>query len=192
MTINSLAPGFVKIKYNLGAMEHVKQFQVQATGTITVGEEPSFTPNIGSPILMSTAVDALIVKLKPFFGSNTSFSSAEYWNQPTAADDPTWIFTHPIGVVGTATAASDILLQAVMTFRTALGGIYRDYLMEVSGDTSVNLNVPYPFGAGTFNDLATYLIGASGWILGRDNAALVVPIRVKTKYNDALRKKRGL
>lgn len=192
MTINSLAPGFIKLYYVQNLLTHVQTIPVSVAGDPTVGEEPEFTPNVGAPILMSAFIDEYIAILQPLFGADTSFSSAEYWNQPEPEDDPTWYFTYPIGEVGTSGTASVDLLQAVMTFRTALGGIYRNYLMEISGSVPVNLHTSFPFSAGPFADLAEYLTGDTSCVLGRDNAALIVPIAFTTKYNDALRKKRLL
>lgn len=193
MTHHTFAPGgFVKIFSTQNGVTHVQSVGVDVVSGYTVGEEPSFTPNVGSDVLMSVAVDAYITLLKPIFGPDTSFNQAEYWSKPTDESDPVWVFTHPIGEVGTGSTASADMLQAVMSFRTALGGLFRLYFMEISGDVPVNFRTSWPFGAGPYLNLANYLVGDDGWIIGKDNGALVVPIYFTSKYNDALRKKRML
>lgn len=192
MTHNPLSPGFVKIYSVQNLVTHVQTAQVIPAGTPVAGIEPDFQRFDETTASMSTLIDEYIVLVKPLFGSDTSFTTAEFWSQPAPEDDPVWIFTHPIGVVGTGTAASQDLLQAVMTFRTMIGGLYKLYFMEISGDVPQNLRASYPFSAGPYATLAAYMISDDGWIWGRDNSPLAVPIFFTTKVNDALRKKRLL
>lgn len=190
MTINSLAPGFAKISYVQNLLTHVKTIPLLPSGTITPGVEPSVMTYAGTPITFSAAIDALIALMQPIYGADTSFSSAEFWSQPLSTDNPVWVFTHPIGEVGTATGASADKVQSVMTFRTGIGGLYRDYQMEISGDVPADLHVFYPFSAGPFANLAAYLTGTTSWTYARDGSRLIVPVAFTTKVNDALRKKR--
>lgn len=193
MTHHTYAPGgFVKIFTLQNGVTHVMTLPVNVLSGYVVGEEPSLHPKVGSPVLFSTCVDDFVTLLKPLFGTDTSFSTAEYWAKPDDEDDPFWVYTHSVGEVGTGAAASADMLQAVMSFRTYLGGIFRLYLMEISGDVPVNFRTSWPFGAGAYLNLANYLIGDDGWVIGMDNGSLVVPMNFTTKFNDALRKKRML
>lgn len=191
MAHNSLAPGFVKVQYTFAGLTHHATLPVIPSGFLIPSVEPSFVPNGGGTVLMGTAVDAWIDLVLPFFGSGTDFISAEFWSKPTPESDPVWIYTHPIGESGSAGTAGVQMLQHVTTYRTAAGGLFKQYFMEVSGIITPNTRDPYPFTSGGISDLlADYLIGTSGWIYGRDGGKIVLPLYATAKTNDALRKRR--
>lgn len=192
MAHNSLAPGFVKLKYTFTGITHVQTIPVQPSGTPTVGVEPNVVPASGGPIALSQFMTDYMAVFRPIFGNQTAVDVAEFWYQPTASADPIWIYDHPIALAGSSATQSVALQQLVVTFRTALGGIFRWYGMEPSGAISNNVRVPGASLTGTVLALSNYLKGGTSCFLARDNAKLVSPIFMSTKTNDALRKRRLL
>lgn len=188
----SLAPAFIKLYYTFSGIQHVQTIPVAPSGALVPGVMPSLNTKSASPVTMAVGVDAYVVLLKAMYGATVDINNAEFWSQPLESDDPIWIYTHPIGVIGTNSTASVLMTQMVISFRTGLGGIYKLYMMEPSGFFPVNVRETYPFVAGVATNLANYLIGSTSWFAGRDNGVLVVPINRTTKFNDALRKRRLL
>lgn len=191
MAHNSLAPGFVKLYYSFNSITHVQTLPVKPQGSITVGSEPDFEQNDGTPVAMSAAIDEYVTLFEQYFGSTTNVLYAEFWSQPLSTDDPIWVYTHAIGTVGASGTASANASQLVITYRTSLGGLFKHYFMEITGAVALNTRDPYPFVASSTNDLmSTYLMAPEGWIYGRDGGELVVPLYATSKTNDALRKRR--
>ena len=192
MAHNSLAPGFIKLKYTFSGITHVQTIPVNPSGSPVVGSEPNLTPKTGSAISMSQFITDYMVVFRPMFGSGTAIDVAEFWKQSAPEDDPIWIYDHPINLAGSSGTASANYLQSVITFRTALGGLFKWYGMEVSGSIAVNTRTAGPAFAGSILALSNYLKGSTSCFLARDNATLMSPIFHSTKYNDALRKRRLL
>jgi len=189
MSHNFLSPGFVKIRYTGPSGTHFQTLPVNPTGEYSPGSEPNFDPKVGSPVAMSTAVDAYIALAKVDFGASVTFVSADYWQQPTPEDDPVWIFTHPLGVAGTAGTDSSPARQSVMSFRTSLGGIFFWYGVDCTAAIAATLRDSYPFARGSSKAIADYLMSNDSWVLGRDNGTLAAAIWQTGKVNDALRKR---
>lgn len=192
MAHNPLSPGFVKLRYTQNLLTHVQTIPVQPSGTPTVGVIPNLVPNSGGPIDLAQFMTDYMAVLRPLFATTTAFESAEFWYQPTPESDPIWIYTHPINLAGTGGATTTSMGQLVMTFRTALGGLFRWYGMEMSTAFPVNTVTPSAAFTGTLLALSNYLKGGTSCFLARDNAKLMVAITATTKTNDALRKKRLL
>lgn len=190
MTINSLSPGFVKIRYARGAVSHTQTLPVIPALTPVVDEPPTFLTKGGGSVGMSAAIDGFMAVFKPLFFSDVDFASAEFWSQPTPTDDPIWIYNYPIALSGTGTGSSAIAGQGTLTLRTSGGGIAK--LMAMECITSL-LTVPvssFPFPVGSIATLAAYMTHlTNAWIVGRDGYFPAVPIKFTTKTNDALRRK---
>lgn len=190
MASNNLKPGYITIFYTFAAMQHKMTFPVIPVPGWNVGDEPTIETKGVADVTMSAAITALMPLIRPFFGAGVDFGRAEAWFYPDGSDDPVWVYTHTIGLVGTHATQSNPAAQGVLTFRTAAGGVYKIYMMEVSGGIAINTRDPFPFSAAINTNLAAYLVSANSWVYGRDNAPLVVPMNYTSKYNDAIRKKR--
>lgn len=189
MTHNSLDPGFVIIHYTRGAVPHQQVIPVLWSTAPTVGADPSLLTKAGGTVLGSVGVNAYILLFKVLFFTDVTFQDAEFWYKATETSDPVWIFTHPLGVAGTGVGSSTIAHQIAMTYRTGTGGIFRLYAMEPAAVWAGNQKQSWPtWNVGGAN-VANYLMGTTSWVVGRDNGYLVVPIRLQTKTNDALRRK---
>lgn len=192
MAHNSLSPAFVKLYYNISSITHVQTIPVQPSGTPTVGTEPNVVPASGGPIALSQFITDYMVVFRPMFSSLTTIQSAEFWYMPTPTSDPIWIYDHPINLAGTTGATSTLMSQGVLTFRTALGGIFRWYGMELAAGFALNQRIAGTSLTSQTLALSNYLKGSTSCFLGRDNAKLMVPIWYSSKINDALRKRRLL
>lgn len=194
MTANSLYPGFAKIKYTSVLGEHFKIYPVAGFDEVIPGEDPILNRMIGSTVQFSDAIDAWVVLAKPMFGTSMNIVYAEAWQVPTVGADPIFIYSHEIGELGSSGTATASMLQVCMTYRTAAGGIFKDYYMDASGVFPVNTQDPYPYTAASREkNMSDYIISALGsWIVGRDGSRAISPIKLTTKTNDALRKDRVL
>jgi hypothetical protein len=192
MAHNSISPGFVKLYYTTTSITHVQTIPVIPSGTPTVGVMPNLTPLTGGPITLGQFMTDYMAVFRPFFSTITSVQSAEFWYAPTPTSDPIWIYDHPINLPGLTGAAASLMVQAVMTFRTALGGILKTYLMEPNSAIVANQRTAGASLAGINLNYSNYIKGATSCFFGRDNASPQVPIFLTTKVNDALRKRRML
>jgi hypothetical protein len=189
MTEYSLAPGFVRLRYTGSSIEHIQTLPVNVNGLPTISEDPTFNLKGLGTKLMSEAVDEYVDVLKGMFSNTVTINDAEFWYQPEPEDDPYWIFTHPVGVTGTAATASVPERQSVISYRSGLGHNAFHYEMEVTGDIPGSQRQNFPTTKTYVNALNTYLVGSTSFITARDGGFLIVPIWWTTKNNDALRKK---
>lgn len=189
---NSLYPGFIKLTYSFSGITHTQTLPVREGGLVPPGTEPMFDVNSGVDLSMSQCMTNYMAVMRPLFGSGTDFLTAEYWRMSSPTADPVWIYTHPLGVAGSHATQSAAMLQMVVSFRTSAGGILKLYLMEHTSAQAVNGRDAYPFSPGIVTNLANFVVGANGFIIGRDGGYAVVPAFYTTKFNDALRKRRML
>lgn len=186
MPVHSLSPGFVELQYTYLGLLHKMRIPVTPAVGWTTSVEPDLVRKSGAVVDMSTAVDELIVLLRPLFQNTTEFTKAEAWFYPGGASDPIWVYTYAIGLLGSNAGTNVQSSQSVVSFRSSIGGIAKLYLLE--GVFVANVRNSYPFGAGNITNLTNYMIGATSWWYARDNGSLVVPIWNTSKTNDKIRK----
>lgn len=187
---NSISPGFAKIKYTGATLTHYQILPLQPNGTPVVGVNGQLILKDASLSTFSAAIDAYIAVLKAEVPATVTFVSAEYWSKPTADDDPIWIYTHPLAVVGTNATGTDELKQRVISYRTGLGGGGFNYLLQIPTAVGVNARQNFPSGNALANATLAYIIGNSSFIIGRDGGRPIVGNWYTTKYNDNARKKK--
>lgn len=188
MGVNSLAPGFVKIKYGTAGNQSTMTLPVKP-----VSPQPGTFANQvdtadGTPATLSVIIDDFVALIVPFFGTDVSFGSAELWSKPLPESDPVFVEAINLDTNGTNAGTTDRTLQAVMTHRSSNGGLHRLYLIGIVGEPDVRDLAPFDSNAG--QALSDYLISGSSFIFARDNGRLFAPIAFTTKTNDTLRKKR--
>lgn len=189
MTQNSLSPAFVKLQYAHGASAHTMTIPVRINGTPVPGGTNSLEKHVGFGFSIDfvTAMDTWAEMLAPFFYTDVAFVAADLWSQPTPADDPVWIQSTSLTQVGGAEAVTVVASEAVFTFRSHLGGLFRLYLMEPS--LLVNAKVlPAAFNASEIT-LSDFVTGDDSWLYARDNGKPITCLGLKTKTNDVLRRK---
>lgn len=186
---NDIAPGFIKIKYTGATLTHFQILPVVPSGTLTPGNLPTVVQKNSTNVTMNIAIDAYIAILKAEVPNTVTFVEAELWSKPTPASNPIWIYTHPLGVVGTNATATDQLKQRVMSYRTSLGGGGFNYLLQIPTNVAVNARQNFPSSNTPANNTMAWLMGATSVVVGRDGGYPVVGNWYTTKYNDAARKK---
>jgi len=186
MAKNSLSPGFVKMYYGRGGSQHVHTIPIKFHDAPVAGSDPLLLKHDASGTNFGFLVEEYADLFKALFAATETIDHAEVWSQPTPDDDPVWIFSDAISVAGTNGVATSVGSEAVMTFRTASGGLYRWYCMEPSLPPN-QVYSPATFPA-AYAAISDYLIGGDSWVYGRDNGKVAVPLSMKTKTNDVLRR----
>lgn len=184
MTVNSLFPGFVRMLYTGNAHPHI---QVLPVKSITPnGASWDLGTKSGGVLDWASAVLAYATVFVPFLASTDEVISASLWQIASVGADPIFLAEDDISLAGTNAGAAVPMGQAVMTFRTSLGGLYRWYCMEPAIADDTILFPPY---TGPFLALFNYLTGVNSVVVGRDGGSPTSSIRLVSKENDALRKK---
>lgn len=191
MSHSSLYPSFAIIRYEHDNLVHKMTLPVVIdTGGWTIGQEPNVVRHNLGEVPFSTAVVELTDLLLPLFFTDTEFLDAEIWAYETEESDPVWVYSFAIGEPGTGGGATQKMNQAVYSFRTTNGGLFKLFLMETYTTLSINLRQPISTLAGDNLAIATYIVGATSWVWARDNGKPISPLWFTSKINDALRKRR--
>lgn len=190
----------LKTAYVVSSITHIKTTPIRmsdydwAPGT-SMDDMPVTMQHAGGPPTeksLFTAIDEWLDLIAPMFNTGVSILAPEVWMRANEEDDFHWVSTFPDATAGTAGGASVLMMQTMTTFRTSLGGIYRDAFLENTLLT-VNLNDPFPIANATFDAYADYVLSVDGsWIIGRDGGYAAAGIRLMTKTNDSIRRKRLL
>lgn len=189
MTHNSLSPGFVRLRYLGSSLTHIQTIPVIPVGVPVIGDEPDFATKSTVNKTMSECIDAYVNVFKAVMGPTVTIVDAEFWYQATPEDDPYWVFTYPIGVVGTSGTASVPERQSVISYRTGQGGLAFHYMMEVNGSIAGSQRQNFPTNSTAVNAVNAFLVGTDSFFVGRDGAFFITPVWWTTKNNDAIRKK---
>lgn len=189
MALNSLWPGFVRLEYLAATTKHIA---ILPCAPVNLAGVWNLTLKGGANQTFTAAIDAYMVVLRPCSPATMTFVSAQLWTLANPTADPVFVQEYGLNLAGTAAGGIVVDSQIVTTYRTGLGGLYRHYQMESS---LAALNTKYK-GPNFMNAvqlaLINYIIGANGWIIGRDSGTLIVAISQITKTNDALRRRRLL
>lgn len=186
---NDLSPGYLRVRYSGAQVTHFQTIPVEPVGTVTIGNEPNFLDKSGATVAMHTFVDAYVAAVKTLVSAAVTFVDAEFWSQPTPADNPVWIYTHPLTVVGTNATASVTDRQISISYRTSQGGLAFFYLLDVSGAIGADSRQNFPTAQSIVNTFNTFMVSNANCWRGRDLGKLIAPVWFTTKNNDALRKK---
>lgn len=184
MAVNSLYPGFWKLRYDSGVHTHTMIVPVKPELVGDVWYHYDKDGNLTADL--ETAATAFVNIIKVFLPDGGSFQDVELWtlSSPTAA--PVFQELVDLSIAGTNVGAAMNNGQLLFTFRTVAGGLYRLYLMESAG-TLDSVSNP-PFSGATATAVAA-LVASSSYVAGRDGSFLSSCVRSITKVNDALRKK---
>ena len=188
MTVFSLFPGFVRLRYTVEARPHVQTLPCKPFLAFTGEWFVELADQVGG-VLWTTAIESYLTSLAGVFqGTVTQFASAELYTLSDPEADPLFVEAYaPTGPVFTGGIAQD-WMESVFTFRTQSGGILRLYLME--GTSSINQRVFPPLYAGAGSKaVADYILSAQSFVFGRDGSRAIAGIAFTTKTNDKLRKK---
>jgi len=186
----SLAPGYAKLTYSGVLFPHHMTIPIKFDGTPTPGTNPDLLTKGATTVDAETGIGNFVEVLRPFFNADTHFGLCEIHKVNATTGEDTFIYAFDVGLVGSASGENVPTAQAVITFKTTGGGLYRLYMME--GNQGVNVKLYPPFSAGLLDDLSDFVVGAGSIVYGRDNTYPFTPIAFITKINDKLRKQQGL
>nr|CRY96496.1 hypothetical protein [uncultured prokaryote] len=185
MPINSLYPGFVKLFYNSNGHQHTQTLPVKPF--VGVGGAWFLeAKNIVNNDVWQDMVTAYVDVFKTWLPNTGSITRAELWTMASPTATPVFADALPLSVAGTVAITPVALGQTSVTYRSATGGLYRWIGLE--GSDAANAEAYPPFG-GIHGALATYLTGATSFVVARDGGTLTAPIRLLSKTNDKLREK---
>lgn len=189
MAQNSLYPGFVRLHYAQATKKHV----------MVVPVKPYFSAGsawwiqgLASPAndsFWQTATNAFIQSMQPLFHSTVTFSLGELWTIASVGADPVFVDSFTPTFTGSSAGAVNVNSQAVMTFRSENGGLYRLYMMETSVPNNTVAYPPAYTGATGFAAVATAVMANTSMVKARDGGHCIASLRAVTKTNDMLRQK---
>jgi hypothetical protein len=185
MATNCLAPGYVRITYHSNGHEHHMTLPVIPD---TVAPDFAFVKRGGGTVSQASAMLALYAVLAPLFLSTDTFDGWEAFTQADCASLPLFQNNGTFGTApGTGTGTNKKWVQAVMTFKSTLGGRGKFTILEslIGQDLKDALSSE----TGVTGDLRDYVMASDTWIATRDNGYNAVPLNLVTKINDQLRKK---
>jgi len=137
---------------------------------------------------LATATDEYVAFLDPLFSNTNTIDRAELWHIPEGTTNGEFYSTYTIGETGSGIGTANIASQSTFTFRTMGGSTMRVQLMEtVLGGSAKD---PYPTTSPTVNQLFDYVIGPTGFFLGRDNTQPFAPMNWTNGQNERLFRKR--
>lgn len=189
MAQNSLFPGFVKLFYAAGTKKHVMVVPVKPyfSAGSTWWVEGKSTPTNDS--FWQTATNSFLASLQGLFHVSVDFTSAELWTIASVGADPVFQDSFEPTFTGSNAGGVQANGQAVLTFRTEGGGLYRLYLMEHSITINSVFVPPAYTGATAFATAAAAVTSATSMVKGRNGGHPLTSLRAVTKTNDTLRQK---
>lgn len=188
MAIHSLYPGFIKMFYTGNGHQHVQVLPVVpsevVSGTWYV------RGNDGTFYTFTDAMDVYTDVFADLLAGSDGIGYAELYTMTSETADPLFVASLSLAVSGHAATASVPNSQAVIPFRTSVGGLFRFYAME--GFKETNIVDRLPISDTEALGIIGFLTGDQGFVVGRDGGSLVAATSFITKVNDRLRKKNSL
>lgn len=190
MTKFSLAPGFVVVEYITNGHNHKMTLPVQPASTFDPGDTPVLLDKASQNVTLSAMSTALAAVLKPLMVAADTYVGASYWQKPGIDDDPLYINGTTSGQGAGTNGGVDVPYgEAIFTYRTQLGHIFKMYLLETTIAANLRYAGPVFNSIQTLIDLYNYVNGTTSVICGRDGAHLSMSLFLTSKINDQLRKK---
>jgi len=191
MARHSIAPGYLKIRYNGDNFIHSQTLPVRFDEVPTPGTEPTLLTLSGAGLLVTVAFADYLPVVTGLMAEDSRLIAAEVHAYDDVTEVDQFIYGFSIDQPGlNGAVVAQPAVQLTMSFKTILGNLYRWYLMEPSVLTGVN-STDFSTPA-TITDLRDYFFSPTCFIWGRDGNEMFSPIRYRTKVNDALRAAKGL
>lgn len=194
MAINYPGPFEVRIKYLTNepapVPNHVLRLSCNCTLTGNPGDPfTSWFPvtKLGSnAINLSTKVDDLILEMKKHLNTASTILVAELWEYTPGTFDAVFRSTKNIAVAGTSGTVTRDGSQAIWTYRTQNGGIFKFDLRGQINAVGAKIALP---GTGDVASMNTYLLaGTTPW-LARDGSYPVAGLFFHPGQNERAFKK---
>lgn len=143
----------------------------------------------GGTQALNAVVDAFVLKLKAAFDANADIIDCELWEYEAGTFNAAFKSVYAIAVAGTNGGTATVDGQAILTFRSSLGGSARIDVRRpvvIAGPTQ-----GFPTTVTWVNDLADYVISGSSPIVARDGGYLFAKLHYLPGANEAYFKKRN-
>lgn len=121
-------------------------------------------------------------------GAGNTVDTWELWRYVPLTFDASFISSEPVGLAGTSGSAVIPAQQSIMTYRTALGGIMKQSVLE-SVSVAAGRDTP-PFALAALEAMRAAVVGGGNPFLGRDGAYPFTAIAHFAGTNEALFKRR--
>jgi len=194
MAANLAGPYQIRIDYLTGGLTHRKNLNCAVIGTPAAGtpdETVLFQTAGDGNVDMRTCVTEYWAFARQFFSSSTSVTLVELWK---AVGDDVWDYVTSLGVnlpVGSDTVNPYVPAhQAILTFRSANGGIARDVFMEDVSSSNAQSALVANGAGGAPEQLAAYWMSGACWMLARDDSFPIAPLRFSNGQNERIWRKR--
>jgi hypothetical protein len=143
-----------------------------------------------SPFALSDEVDDWITAVVPMYsnGAGNTWDYAELWKYEAESYDASFISTYPIAAAGTSVTVIRQCSQAIVTFRTMAGGIFKLSFMETV--VAEGAKDTLPFSNATLDAIADAVVAGTFPWYGKDNSYPFACIAAYNGTNEAIFKKR--
>lgn len=160
---------------------------VPGSSVPVVGELPEniLLVTRGGSIDLQTGVDEAWGALRQRLPSTTIATGYSLWYYADDSSAATFISSGDLTVPDGASGALVASQQEIRTFRTGFGGIAKIVLMDTREASSVKIPIP------PTDEVLVWALGATGWIIGRDNGHFVAGINLAYGQNERLFKARN-
>lgn len=167
---------------------HALRAYVNPTAPVAIGTAFAlidFQALGGGSVNAVTAANNFWAFIRPMYNNSISSSFVTLWRYVTDTNREfisAVALTNPLCTGG----APQVMQQATLTFRTALGGLMKLVILEAN--QSGNATVPLIANAtgNVFQQLAAHIMSASGVVQGIDNSFPVTPLRDSRGQNEKL------
>ena len=144
-----------------------------------------------SPFALDGEIDDWVTLMQGIYNNSTGVSSIDYaelWGYEPESFDAHFISTYPINVAGSVATSITAYGQAIVTFRTTLGGIMKLNFMEcVIGIGGIDT---LPFSNANLDTLADAVVAGTVPWMARDNGYPFACIALYPGQSEALFKRR--
>lgn len=195
MAINYPGPFEVRILYTASASSIATNHQVRFSMNMNTEADPgdpfsdwTAQSRLGATPQLDTWVDDLMALLQPLFNTTTSFSVAELWEYDPGTFNAAFRSSYALGLLGTSASPTIADSQALITFRSQLGGSARVDLRRTKFSEAVT--DAYPFGDTDVQALANFISAVGSPVIARDGGYLFSPLNFLRGFNEKLSKLR--
>lgn len=185
-------PWEVEIFYVDGSLTHKQRLNCNMPAAGDVGDPFSAFSTLlrnGTNLALNTAVDAYVALLRPLLASTTNITIANLYSYVPDSFDKTFQATYDINLLGNGAGTMQLNHYSMLTFTTQLGNNMKWQVMD---DNATDINrIPIRDANITFQNLANYLVGTTGWVIARDGSFPAGKLNRVAGQNEALFKRRN-
>jgi len=191
MAVNIPGPWEVVIYYTFSGLTHKQRLNCDLVTVGNIGDSfNDFTVLLRdtTDIDLDVAVQAWVDLIRARYNSNTTFQFAELYQVDQGTLERTYYSTYGLSDVGTGIGNDAPARQEAYTFRTQEGGLMRVVLVEA--ESPGEAIVAYPTGVTSINDIFSFLVGSTNWILARDSSYPIAARNFCPTQNEVVYRKR--